>query len=75
MYLQANVYIFEQIISKYQDSFRKEDSAQHALISLLEKWCFNVDQGHIFGALLTDLSKSFDCFEVTSFHSLNFLHE
>ena len=61
MYLQANVYIFEQIISKYQGSFREEDSAKHALISLLEKWRFNVDQGRIFEALLTDLSKSFDC--------------
>ena len=28
---------------------------------LLEKWKESVDQGHVFGALLTDLSKSFDC--------------
>ena len=50
---------FEGIISKYQCSFRKGHSAQHALISLLEKWRYNVDQGRMFGALLTDLSK--DC--------------
>ena len=52
---------FEGIISKYQCGFRKGHSAQHALISLLEKWCNNVDQGHMFGALLTDLSKAFNC--------------
>ena len=51
---------FEGIISKYQCGFRKGRSAQHALISLLEKWRYNVDQGRIFGALLTDLSKAFD---------------
>ena len=28
---------------------------------LLEKWKESVDQGHVFGALLPDLSKSFDC--------------
>ena len=52
---------FEGIISKYQCGFRKGHSAQHALISLLEKWRYNVDQGRMFGALLTDLSKAFDC--------------
>ena len=35
---------FEGIISKYQCGFRKGHSAQHALISLLEKWRYNVDQ-------------------------------
>ena len=29
--------------------------------SLLEKWRNNEDQGRKFGALLTDLSKAFDC--------------
>ena len=52
---------FEGIISKYQCGFRKGHSAQHALISLLEKWRYSVDQGGMFGALLTDLSKAFDC--------------
>ena len=53
---------------KYQCGFRKGHSAQHALISLFEKWLNNVDQGRnnvdqgrILGALLTDLSKVFDC--------------
>ena len=52
---------FEEIISKYQCSFWKGHSSQHALISLLEKWCYKADQGRMFGALLTDLSKAFDC--------------
>ena len=43
----------------YQCGFWKGHSAQHALISLLEKWRYNVDQGRMFGALLIDLSK--DC--------------
>ena len=46
---------------KYQCGFRKGHSAQHALISLFEKWLNNVDQGRILGALLTDLAKVFDC--------------
>ena len=52
---------FEGITSKYQCGFRKGHSAQHTLISLLEKWFYNVDQGCTFRALLTDLSKAFDC--------------
>ena len=51
---------FEGILSKYQCGFRKGHSAQHALTSLLEKWHNNIDQGSMFGALLTDLSKAFD---------------
>ena len=36
-------------------------NAQHCLVSLIEKWKKNVDNGGAFGALLTDLSKTFDC--------------
>ena len=43
-------------LSKYQCGFRKGHSAHHALISLLK----NVNQGRMFGALLTDHSKAFD---------------
>ena len=41
--------------------FGKDHSTQNALISLLEKWRYNVDQGRMFGTLLTDLLKAFDC--------------
>ena len=30
-------------------------------MSLLKKWRYNVDQGRMFEALLSDLSKAFDC--------------
>ena len=34
---------------------------QYCLIALHEKWHISIDQGLEFGALLTDLSKAFDC--------------
>ena len=39
----------------------KSFSAQHSLLSMLEKWKPAVDNKRVFGALLTDLSKAFDC--------------
>ena len=45
---------------KYQCSFLK-GCPQRGLMSLLKKWRKNVDQGRIFGALLTDFSKAFYC--------------
>ena len=41
--------------------FRKGFSAQYCLLAMLEKWKSAVDKGKVFGALLTDLSKAFDC--------------
>ena len=40
---------------------RKGLNAQHCLIKLIEKWRECIDQDLEFGALLTDLSKAFDC--------------
>ena len=37
------------------------ESTQQCLLALLEKWKAAVDKGKVFGALLTDLSKAFDC--------------
>ena len=51
----------KKIFSKYQCGFRKGLNAQHCLIKLIEKWRECLDQGFQFGALLTDLSKAFDC--------------
>ena len=42
---------FEDILSKYQCGFRKEDSAQHCLLALTEKWKQSVDHGKAFGEL------------------------
>ena len=47
--------------SKYQCGFRKSFSAQHCLVSMLEKWKSATGNKKSFGALLTDLSKVFDC--------------
>ena len=52
---------FEVILSKYQCGFRKDHNAPHCLLALIEKWKQSIDHGKAFGALLTDLSKAFDC--------------
>ena len=52
---------FEPILSKFQCTFRKGYSAQHCLLAMLEKWKLAVDNKINFNALLTDLSKAFDC--------------
>ena len=54
---------FDKIFSKYQCGFRKGFSTQQCLLAMLEKWKRSVDKGKVFGALLTDLSKAFDCLD------------
>ena len=61
MFKHMSCYFEEHFLSKYQCGFRKGFSAQHCLMALLEKWKTCVDQKQICGALLTDLSKAFDC--------------
>ena len=48
-------------LSPYLCGYRKGFSAQHALISLLEKWKATLDKKGYAGAILMDLSKAFDC--------------
>ena len=80
LYTQMN-YFTENILSKFQCGFRKGTSAQHCLIVMLGKW----NMKGCSGALLTDLSKAFDCIshdlliaklEAYGFHSnaLRLLH-
>ena len=52
---------FESILSKFQCGFRKGYGAQHCLLMMLEPWKEAADNNKDFGALLTDLSKAFDC--------------
>ena len=52
---------FDKILSNYQCGFRKGYSAQQCLISFVDTWKKAIDKGEMFGALLTDLSKAFDC--------------
>ena len=52
---------FDQIFSKFQCGFRKGFSTQNCLLYMIENWKESLDQGGHYGALLTDLSKAFDC--------------
>ena len=51
----------ENALSIFQCGFRKKYSTQHALIAMTEKTRKIPDKGGTFDALLTDLSKAFDC--------------
>ena len=53
--------VFENIFSQNRCGFRKGQSLQQCLLAMLEKWKRSADSGKAFGALLTDLSKAFDC--------------
>ena len=46
---------------KAQCSLRKGLSRQYSLITMIEKWRKNMDKGGSYAALVTDLSKAFDC--------------
>ena len=60
MFSQLSKY-FEDILSNLQCGFRKGFSAQVCLLDMIEKWKVCIDNGGLCGALLTDLSKAFDC--------------
>ena len=60
MYNQIWVHM-EKHLSIYLCGFRKGYSTEHCLILMLEKWKKALDKCQIAGALLTDLSKAFDC--------------
>ena len=62
MYNQLYSY-FDNILSQNQFGFRKGHSAQQCLLVMIEKFKEAIDKGHEFGALLTDLSKAFDCID------------
>ena len=54
---------FDNIFSKSQCGFRKCLSTQQCLLAMLEKWKRSIDNSKMFGALLTDLLKAFDCLD------------
>ena len=51
------------LFSKFQCGFRKGFNAQHCLLAMIEKWRKTLDKGGERGAVLTDLSKAFDCID------------
>ena len=56
---QVGAYI-DTILSPFLCGYRKGYNAQHALLSLLEKWRVTLDNKGYGGAVLMDLSKAFD---------------
>ena len=59
MHKQIRFYI-DQCLSPYICGYSKAFAAQHALLSLLEKWKKMLDNKGYGGAILIDLSKAFD---------------
>ena len=60
MHRQVSEYS-ETVLSKFQCGFRKGYSTQDCLLAMVENCKKALDQGNEYGALLTDLSKAFDC--------------
>ena len=52
---------FETTFSKFQCSFRKGYGTQYFLLAMIEKWKRAVDNGGVFAASMTNLSKVFGC--------------
>ena len=61
--MQQMSQFFENIFSIYQCGFRKGFSNQHCFLTTLQEWERSIDNSIMFGALLTDLSKGFDCLD------------
>ena len=60
MYDQVYKY-FGQIFPKFQCCFCKGFSTQNCLLFMIENWKESLNQGGHYGALLTNLSRAFDC--------------
>ena len=60
MHRQISEY-FKSVLSKFQCGFGKGYSTQDCLLAMVENCKKALDQGNEYGALLTDLSKAFDC--------------
>ena len=53
---------FETVQSKFQCGLRKSHSAKDCLLAMVENYKKALHQGNEYGALLTDVSKAFECF-------------
>ena len=67
--------VAENALSIFQCGFRKKYSTQHVLVAMIEKARKILDKGRTFGALITNLSKAFDCMThdllIAKLHALN----
>ena len=60
MYYQINKFMSDKF-SPYLSGFRKNHNAQNCLLLMIENWRKALDNKGSAGAILTDLSKAFDC--------------
>ena len=60
MYDQISTHV-EQYLSPYLFGYRKGYSTEHCLLVMIEMWKKALDEKSVAGAILTDLSKAFDC--------------
>ena len=60
LYHQIHCY-FDKILSRCQCGFRKGISSQHTLLTMIEKIKILRENKQFYAAILTDLSKVFDC--------------
>ena len=51
----------EHHFSPFVSAYRRSFSTEHVLIRLLEDWKNKLDNNNAAAAILTDLSKAFDC--------------
>ena len=51
----------EEFFSPFLAAYRTSHSTQHLLIRMAKEWKESLDNNLIVGAVLTDLSKAFDC--------------
>ena len=51
----------ENYFSPVVSAYRKNYSTQHVITRLIEDWRAHLDENFVVGAVLTDLSKAFDC--------------
>ena len=63
LYIYIYIYIYKKkTISKIlKYIYRNHYGTQHVIIRLLEEWRTNLAENKIFGAILLDLPKAFDC--------------
>ena len=51
----------EKYFSPFQSYYTKNYNSQNIFVSLIEKWRKHLGNDFVVGAVLTDLSKVFDC--------------
>ena len=57
----------EKYLSPFLFGYRKGYGTQHYLLSMIEMWRKALDDRMVAGAILTDLSKAFDCLKLEGY--------